>query len=194
MIPAKFARTATQLNSKLHTTTNVKVRACMKRQIANLVKKAFLQFKNKKNNEHKKTEYKYSKGSLYFEVGTKLPAYFKACVAYSPKINVRETPWTRKDPYCGDDAFFFGENHKVASLGIADGVSGWSKYNVDPSEFAWALMGNCKQELENGKKDPVEILNSAYENVISQEQVKAGSMCLKFYVNTVQVVPVVLLL
>jgi protein phosphatase PTC7 len=47
---------------------------------------------------------------------------------------------------------------------------------VDPSEFAWQLMDNCKEVVENDDiVDPKEILTKAYNTIVEKRQVKAGS-------------------
>jgi len=50
---------------------------------------------------------------------------------------------------CGEDAFFLGKHlDGVVSLGIADGVGGWSSQGIDPALFAWELMNRCQDVAE----------------------------------------------
>lgn len=78
---------------------------------------------------------------------------------------------------CGEDAFFLHQNKKLNtfSFGVADGVGGWSEIGVDPSEFAWQLMNNCKEESEKDVVVPKQILKNAFEKIHKEKQVVAGS-------------------
>lgn len=46
---------------------------------------------------------------------------------------------------CGDDAFFLTAREERITLGVADGVSSWSRYGVNPALFAWELMLQCEK-------------------------------------------------
>eukprot|EP00123_Amoebidium_parasiticum_P009409 comp19453_c0_seq1/m.22614 comp19453_c0_seq1/g.22614 ORF comp19453_c0_seq1/g.22614 comp19453_c0_seq1/m.22614 type:complete len:370 (-) comp19453_c0_seq1:329-1438(-) len=82
----------------------------------------------------------------------------------------------RKRDY-GEDAFFLydGDTHLV--FGVADGVGGWVEHGVDPSLFAWALMDNAEKvaKKSGGGSLPGEILELAYDAVVLENKVKAGS-------------------
>eukprot|EP00438_Fugacium_kawagutii_P001473 Skav229398 [mRNA] locus=scaffold904:138882:143631:+ [translate_table: standard] len=41
-----------------------------------------------------------------------------------------------------------GQDHVV--LGVADGVSSWARYGVNPALFAWELMVRCEEQAEKG--------------------------------------------
>lgn len=42
----------------------------------------------------------------------------------------------------------------VFPLGVADGVGGWRKYGIDPSEFSRKLMRECEKRVSSGDFDP----------------------------------------
>ena len=39
-------------------------------------------------------------------------------------------------------------------LGVADGVGGWRKYGIDPSEFSSRLMKHCADIVKSGDFEP----------------------------------------
>lgn len=82
---------------------------------------------------------------------------------------------------CGEDAFFV--HQEKGAIGVADGVGSWSVKGVDPGEIARKLMGNSRDAIVNGEKDPRNALAKAYNNIIDKKQVKAGIECLIFCVN-----------
>jgi len=71
----------------------------------------------------------------------------------------------------GEDAYFV--THQV--VGVADGVGGWADVGVDSGEISRSLMAQAKSIAESGFVDPLQILSSAYENVVKSKKVKAGS-------------------
>ncbi|KAJ6630798.1 phosphatase 2C-like domain-containing protein [Mycena sp. CBHHK59/15] len=106
---------------------------------------------------------------------------------------------TRKVRSPGEDFFLctsvsgFGVRIGV-SLGIADGVGGWTNEGIDPSLFSQALMYYAHGHLQNGwagerEVDPIleiaaaggaeitpsECLQFAYQNVLAEKAVPAGS-------------------
>lgn len=97
-------------------------------------------------------------------------------VVFSPKNkSTRLNP--KKLFECGEDAFFTFHNKKLNSFsfGVADGVGGWAESGVDPSEFAWQLMINCKEESEKDVLVPKQILRNAFQKIHKEKQVEAGS-------------------
>ncbi|CAE6447712.1 unnamed protein product [Rhizoctonia solani] len=98
----------------------------------------------------------------------------------------------------GEDFFYVTQsiNNSGVSLGIADGVGGWSEDGVDPSLFSQALMYYASRHASSswagepdfdpiegtsglGKSDkslsPVEIMSLAYEDVLNEPSVECGS-------------------
>lgn len=80
----------------------------------------------------------------------------------------------------GEDGFFIAANDATASnatvIGVADGVGGWTEHGVDPSEISRTLMVNAQQvALQNANATPKTILQQAYEKIIADGKVKAGS-------------------
>ncbi|KAF7149598.1 hypothetical protein RHSIM_Rhsim02G0246600 [Rhododendron simsii] len=65
----------------------------------------------------------------------------------------------------GDDAHFICAEKQT--VGVADGVGGWSKSGVDAGQYARGLMANCVKAIENVEKsevDPRWVLDEAYRN------------------------------
>jgi len=63
----------------------------------------------------------------------------------------------------GEDANFISDDAK--SIGVADGVGGWASHGVDPAIYANSIMDNSKFAYDElGLKEPLDILNYAYEN------------------------------
>lgn len=65
-----------------------------------------------------------------------------------------------KDCRIGEDAHFVTSR----ALGVADGVSGWSKYGISSCEFSKQIMNNCEDEVNKctGNIDLFQVLNRAY--------------------------------
>ena len=87
--------------------------------------------------------------------------------------------WRKRSSFieldCGEDSFFVSNTYK--SIGMADGVGGWKDYGVDPSLFSNALMENAKRysETHRTETNPETILSHAYDRVVSEKKVDAGS-------------------
>lgn len=65
----------------------------------------------------------------------------------------------------GDDAHFICGQKQT--IGIADGVGGWTRRGVDAGEYARELMINSLIALDaepNGAVDPNKVLSQAYSN------------------------------
>jgi len=78
----------------------------------------------------------------------------------------------------GDDAFFIVENERRSVIGIADGVGGWRRYDVDPSKFTRNLMNNCERIARSTTTDvlnPVGLLQRAYEQMMHLKSPLLGS-------------------
>ncbi|KAK6014815.1 hypothetical protein OSTOST_19793 [Ostertagia ostertagi] len=54
----------------------------------------------------------------------------------------------------GDDACFISRFKNTFVVGVADGVGGWRKYGIDPSEFSRKLMRECEKRVSSGDFDP----------------------------------------
>ncbi len=69
----------------------------------------------------------------------------------------------------GEDAHFCC----ARALGVADGVSGWCQYGIDPAAFSQQLMSHCEERIEEaigkgtGEIDPLEALTYAYSKVVA---------------------------
>ncbi|KEG13257.1 protein phosphatase 2C [Trypanosoma grayi] len=76
---------------------------------------------------------------------------------------------------CGEDSFFVSNTYKV--IGVADGVGGWRDEGVDPALFANSLMENAKlfSETHRNELNPELIMQSAFDKVLNDKKVKAGS-------------------
>lgn len=61
--------------------------------------------------------------------------------------------------------------------GVADGVSSWQHTGIDPSLFPSMLMANCMNYLEKkqGKINLVELFSAAYEEILQNNEVDAGT-------------------
>lgn len=91
-----------------------------------------------------------------------------------PKTQVKD--WNRSVPYCGEDALIVHSRAGKHYNFIADGVGGWRESGVDPSEFAWGIMSECKEQVEQfGQTSPLEILKNGYSRLKELGYVKAGS-------------------
>ncbi|KAJ9064742.1 Protein phosphatase 2C 7 [Entomophthora muscae] len=106
------------------------------------------------------------------------PCMLTVGAAWAPKRPRSNLPeWCQAD--CGEDAFFTILVNSNYCLGVADGVGGWSEVGVDPSQFAWELMNNCKMHCETlgiaTRVDPKKVLTQAYNKLIKSGRVKAGS-------------------
>ncbi|CAB3402426.1 unnamed protein product [Caenorhabditis bovis] len=54
----------------------------------------------------------------------------------------------------GDDAWFISRFKNTFVVGVADGVGGWRKYGIDPSQFSRKLMKECEKRVQGGEFDP----------------------------------------
>jgi len=54
----------------------------------------------------------------------------------------------------GDDACFIQRHKNIHVAGVADGVGGWRKYGIDPSEFSRRLMKICSELVLKGEFEP----------------------------------------
>ncbi|ORX91709.1 hypothetical protein K493DRAFT_227394 [Basidiobolus meristosporus CBS 931.73] len=78
----------------------------------------------------------------------------------------------------GEDAFFEASTRSRTILGVADGVGGWVESGVDPAIFSWTLMNNCgiiADSAVDNSLHPGDILSQAYEKLVQEEKVYAGS-------------------
>ncbi|KAI0748101.1 protein serine/threonine phosphatase 2C [Daedaleopsis nitida] len=121
----------------------------------------------------------------------------------SPIGKWRDATLSRPNPaagvHIGEDFFYIQDMREKSgiSLGIADGVGGWTESGVDPSVFSQALMYHAqryakaawpgepevdptqeyeeREQVEGWELTPVECLESAYGGVLRERNVLAGS-------------------
>jgi len=86
------------------------------------------------------------------------------CVSKTPPRLLQ--PPVRHD--CGDDAFFLAGANQTLTVGVADGVSSWARYGINPALFAWELMVRCEGAAMNGSLDAGEILTEGFETAIRE--------------------------
>ncbi|XP_028091280.1 probable protein phosphatase 2C 55 isoform X2 [Camellia sinensis] len=80
----------------------------------------------------------------------------------------------------GDDAHFICLEKQT--IGIADGVGGWSKYGVDAGQYARQLMANSVDAIQNAQEGylhPSRILSQAYSKTNVQGSSTACILALK---------------
>eukprot|EP00435_Cladocopium_sp_Y103_P025777 s351_g6.t1 len=80
---------------------------------------------------------------------------------------------------CGDDAFFLTSLKDHIAIGVADGVSSWQRYGVNPALFAWELMVRCEEAAikHAGKLEVVELMTAGFEAAVgSQDGTLMGSL------------------
>jgi protein phosphatase PTC7 len=68
----------------------------------------------------------------------------------------------------GEDACFISKYKSIHVAGVADGVGGWRKYGIDPSEFSSRLMKHCADIVKAGQFDPTRpdlIIAQAFTNL-----------------------------
>lgn len=83
-----------------------------------------------------------------------------------PKDMVNGPSTVREQGLFGDDACFIAKYKNTHIVGVADGVGGWRRYGVDPSEFSSRLMKICFELVKTGDfepKRPDQLLACAYE-------------------------------
>lgn len=87
------------------------------------------------------------------------------CVSKS--LPRKPQPPVRHD--CGDDAFFLTSLKDHIAIGVADGVSSWQRYGVNPALFAWELMVRCEEAAikHAGKLEVVELMTAGFEAAVS---------------------------
>lgn len=84
-------------------------------------------------------------------------------------------------PYCGgEDAYFIESDSGV--LGIADGVGGWTRYDIDPGLFSRELMKHAAEEARAGVVDPVENMKAAHNKTF--ELGSSTALVLSFFKAT----------
>ncbi|KAI0709214.1 protein serine/threonine phosphatase 2C [Earliella scabrosa] len=123
--------------------------------------------------------------------------------ADSPIGKWRDAMLSRPNPgagkHIGEDFFYIQDMREKSgvSLGVADGVGGWTDSGVDPSLFSQALMYHAqryakaawpgepevdptqeyeeREQVEGWELTPLECLESAYGGVLRERNVLAGS-------------------
>jgi len=90
----------------------------------------------------------------------------------------RSHPFNVGPAHFGDDAFFIVDSERRSVIGIADGVGGWRRYDVDPSKFTRGLMQNCERLARTTTSEilsPVGLLQRAYEQMMNMKTPLLGS-------------------
>ncbi|XP_061358527.1 probable protein phosphatase 2C 80 [Gastrolobium bilobum] len=81
----------------------------------------------------------------------------------------------------GEDAFFICEEQRT--MGVADGVGGWAKKEIDSGEYARELMTEAVNAVhlqsEKGFVDPRKVLNDAFLNTKAKGSSTASIVTLK---------------
>ncbi|KAE9617082.1 putative protein-serine/threonine phosphatase [Lupinus albus] len=80
----------------------------------------------------------------------------------------------------GEDAFFILEEEQT--IGVADGVGGWSVHGIDAGDYARELMKNAMKAVGSEPKglvDPKSVLNKAFLSTKSQGSSTASIVTLK---------------
>ncbi|KAI0721135.1 protein serine/threonine phosphatase 2C [Cerioporus squamosus] len=121
----------------------------------------------------------------------------------SPIGKWRDVTLSRPNPgagkHIGEDFFYIQDMREKSgvSLGVADGVGGWTESGIDPSLFSQALMYHAhryskaawpgepevdptqeyeeREQVEGWELSPLECLESAYGGVLRERNVVAGS-------------------
>ena len=86
-------------------------------------------------------------------------------------------PHPRKENTLGEDSYYISDTSK--SVGVADGVGGWSEWGIDSGAFSRELMRGCKEAADIGMKNPIDILRSGFQRVQSQGSSTACIVCLR---------------
>ena len=88
---------------------------------------------------------KISDSILFNYVCTTISTILKAILPQSNfKFICKAKSVPKKDDYEeNEDSFFFNER----AIGVADGVSGWSKYGISAKEFSNELINNCSMHI-----------------------------------------------
>lgn len=71
-----------------------------------------------------------------------------------PKDLLMGPSFVRERGVFGDDACFVAKYKSTHIVGVADGVGGWRKYGIDPSEFSSRLMRICSELVALGEFEP----------------------------------------
>ena len=135
-----------------------------------------------------------SNDELYSNDPDLVPRIFLVAQGYClGKAYKRQVAGDDEKLYGGEDAYFIQDNNPmtshhnpfgadpkdgVQSIGVSDGVGGWSHAGVDASLMSRQLMQNCfLYSLFNGKtfSHPRQLIERAYMDVIEKKQVTAGS-------------------
>ncbi|OQR88517.1 T-cell activation protein phosphatase 2C [Thraustotheca clavata] len=86
---------------------------------------------------------------------------------------------------CGEDAYSVASGDKYLSIGIADGVGGWTESGVDPSAFSLALVSGSKDAFEKStvrEQKPLDLMKKGYEVVVSGGDANPGGSTAVFLV------------
>jgi protein phosphatase PTC7 len=119
------------------------------------------------------------KNETTYETNTE-PLQITCAAAYRPKA---ANPNREGLIDCGEDAFFCIQHRNMSdddtramSLGVADGVGGYSEWGIDSSHMAWALMSGCAYYLEQEPSlSCKEALCKTYQHIVDEHLVLAGA-------------------
>ncbi|KAI6235443.1 Myotubularin-related and Zinc finger domain containing protein [Aphelenchoides besseyi] len=81
----------------------------------------------------------------------------------------------------GEDACFISRYKSIYVAGVADGVGGWRKYGVDPSQFSSHLMNHCSDIVRSGDFQPNRpdlIIANAFDKLsVSPRPIGSSTAC-----------------
>ncbi|VDK47355.1 unnamed protein product [Anisakis simplex] len=98
---------------------------------------------------------------------TPVTRVYASCCGF-PKDLVNGPSVVRDNGVFGDDACFIANFKNTHVVGVADGVGGWRRYGIDPSEFSSRLMKACSELVQSGEfepRRPDRLLAQAYETL-----------------------------
>ncbi|GMT19149.1 hypothetical protein PFISCL1PPCAC_10446 [Pristionchus fissidentatus] len=105
-----------------------------------------------------------------------------ARVAGFPKDLAKGRSTARDSCKYGDDSCFIAQFKRTLVAGVADGVGGWRKYGIDPSQFSTKLMKECEKRVQSGSFDPKrpeEIIAKAFKATSSPPRpIGSSTACL----------------
>lgn len=86
----------------------------------------------------------------------------------------------------GDDAYFI--NGEKQTIGVADGVGGWSHKGIDAGEYARKLMSHAANAVQNlaavgSDINPKQVLTEAYSKTLEDGSSTACILTLKHNVS-----------
>ncbi|TKR76041.1 hypothetical protein L596_017242 [Steinernema carpocapsae] len=108
---------------------------------------------------------------------TTSPGVISHCCGF-PKNMVNGPSTVRDEGVIGEDACFMARYRQTHVCGVADGVGGWRKYGIDPSEFSNGLMKRCSDLVNSGEFVPSRpdlLIAKAFQQLASSPPRPIGS-------------------